>query len=338
VTPLNFFIEGEWIEMVEQFKYLGIHLDFTANTDAHVTICFSRAKQAAAQIGRLCRQLHITNFSRLRTYFFSFVVSQFHGQQIVTFPMEDYEQVLMIFFRVAFSLPMGFPQAIFYFFAGSLEFSAQQIQARLRFFQKHARVNGFLRAALAEDRRLFLLGQPSWNGDFRDLFEGFLPGRVYGELDLFDPQEDIRALLEQESSERRDLRLSLMPSGVLFRELLPYQAMPSFLRELSRRSFEEVRLVLIYFANMFRFCFFSRPTERCPLCVQAFAASHLFECLEIQRDVPFALEWRLVAARRDWGDFLDMFFLMCLFWTRRVNSIRQGHVKTIQDAVHLFLG
>jgi hypothetical protein len=129
-----------------------------------------------------------------------------------------------------------------------------------------------------------------------------------------------------------------MPSGVLFRDLLPFQAMPSFLRELSRRSFEEVRLVLIFFANMFRFCFFSRVTERCPLCDLAFDASHLFECQEIQPEVPFVFDWRVRATRREWGDFLDMFFLMCLFWSRRVSSVRQGHVKTIRDALHVFLG
>ncbi len=68
----NFYVGGEWIEVVEEFKYLGIHLDFSIGTDNHVTICYQRAKQAAVQIGRLCKQLHIVNFSRLRTYFFSF--------------------------------------------------------------------------------------------------------------------------------------------------------------------------------------------------------------------------------------------------------------------------
>jgi hypothetical protein len=189
-----------------------------------------------------------------------------------------------------------------------------------------------------EDRRLFLLRQPSWNSDFAELFEGFLPGRIFSEVDLFDPQENLRTLVEQESSDRRDLRLSLMPSGVLFRELLPFQAMPSFLRELSRRSFEEVRLVLIFFANMFRFCFFSRTSETCPLCFQAFIASHLFECAEISRDVPPLIDdWRVLDLRRDWGNFLDFFFVVCMFWTQRVNSVRRGHVKTIQEAVRLFL-
>jgi hypothetical protein len=77
--------------------------------------CLLKAKQAAVQIGRLCRQMEITNFSQIRTYFFSFVVSQFHGQQLFTFPPEDYELVLMLFFRTCFSLPIGFPWALLLF-------------------------------------------------------------------------------------------------------------------------------------------------------------------------------------------------------------------------------
>jgi hypothetical protein len=334
----DFFVEEEWITPVEEFKYLGIHLDFLGNTAGHTTVCLNRAKQAATQIGLLCRQLRIVDFSRLRTYFFSFIISQFHGSQIVTFPWEYYEEVLMLFFRRCFSLPIGYPRAIFYFFVGSMEFDAQQIMARYRFFQKHCRSNGFLRSVLFEDRKLFLLGQPSWSMDFKLLYENFLPGRTFGELDLFDPQDDIRELLERESSDRRDLRLSLMPSGVLFRDLLPYQVMPSFLRELSRRSFEEVRLVLIFFANMFRFCFFVKKMDLCPLCYSEFVSSHLFECPEIVPSIPVdCADWRVLAVRRDWGEFLDLFFVVCLFWTRRLNSIRVGHVKTIGKAVRLFL-
>jgi hypothetical protein len=103
------FIEGEWIQETLVFKYLGIHLDMMCDSETHVLNCLKKAKQAAVQIGRLCRQMEITNFSQLRTYFFSFVVSQFHGQQLFTFPPEDYETALMLFFRTAFSVPIGFP-------------------------------------------------------------------------------------------------------------------------------------------------------------------------------------------------------------------------------------
>jgi hypothetical protein len=192
------FIGDDWIQEDVEFKYLGIVLDISCDTEFHVLRCLKLAKQAATQIGRLCRQMEVNDFARLRTYFFSFVVSQFHGQQLVTFPPEYYEEALMLFFRAAFSLPVGYPRAILYYFVGSLEFQAQQIISRLRFFQKHARTNGFLRSVFLEDRRLFLLRQICWNMDFQLLFESFLPNRSFSELNLFDPQDDIRSLLERE--------------------------------------------------------------------------------------------------------------------------------------------
>jgi hypothetical protein len=59
--------------------------------------------------------------------------------------------------------------------------------------------------------------------------------------------KNVELELERESTELREARLTLMPSGSLFRQLLPTQALPSFLRELSIRSHEEVRLILIFF-------------------------------------------------------------------------------------------
>jgi hypothetical protein len=333
------YVAGEWIEEMSEFNYLGITLNIACDSEVHVTNCFVRAKQAAIQIGRLCRQMEITNFSQLRTYFFSFVVSQFHAQQLVTFPPEDYEMVLMLFFRTCFSLPVGFPRALFYYFVGSLEFQAQQIMARLRFFRKHARSRGFLRSVFLEDRRLFLLRQLCWNMDFQLLFESFHPNRSYSELDLFDPHEDIHALLEQESADRRSLRLTLMPSGVLFQRLVPYQSLPSFLRELSRRSFEETRLVLLFFANMFRFCFFNRAIETCPLCLVRLNASHHFDCPNIRSLSPLDLsDWQTFARRGEWREFFDLFFFVSLLWSVNVRSVRCGHSNTIQGAFRVFLG
>ncbi len=63
----DLYVDGEWIEVVSEFKYLGIHLDFAVDTSVHLKVCFKCAKQAAIQIGRLCNQLRITDFSRLRT-------------------------------------------------------------------------------------------------------------------------------------------------------------------------------------------------------------------------------------------------------------------------------
>jgi hypothetical protein len=97
-------------------------------------LCFWKAKHAAVQIWRLCNQLHFVNFSGSRTYFFSFVNSQFHGFQIVTFLQEYYEQVPMLFYCTHCSLRIGYPRAICYWFVGAVEFQAQQIIGCLRFF------------------------------------------------------------------------------------------------------------------------------------------------------------------------------------------------------------
>jgi hypothetical protein len=131
----------------------------------------------------------------------------------------------------------------------------------------------------------------------------------------------------------------MMPSGVLLRDLIPFRVMPSFLRELSRRSFEEVCLVMIFFANMFRFCFFTRPLDLCPLCTQSFIASHVFECPEIFPSIPIRSDnWRNLAYGEEWRDFLDLFFIFCFVWSRRATAVRIGHTKTIIEAVRMFLG
>jgi hypothetical protein len=338
---LNIFFENQWLARVLEFKYLGLHLDFMMNSVPHESICLGRARTAAIQIGKICRELGITDFSRLRTYFCSYVVSQFHGYQVSLFDDESYEQVLMLFFRKCFSLPVGYPRAIFYYFAGSLEFQAQQIMARIRFFQRVANRRGFMQRVMFEDRRLFLLGLDSWNLDFCSLYESFFRDRLFSELDLFDPVEAIRGDLERESLELREARLTLiMPSEILFRQLVTAQALPSFLRELSIRSHEETRLILIFFANMFRFCLFSRPIERCPMCLSNLNAPHFFDCPRVDTFDIIGLprqSWRDLAERRDWVNFIDLFFFVGMFWVQNVPSIRIGHARTFQNGVKLFV-
>ncbi len=185
-------LDGQVLERIQSFTYLGINLDFLINTLPHEMICLVKAKAAAIQIGQICRQLQITDSRHLQTYFSSFVVSQFHGSQLVLFSNECYETVLMLFFRTCFSLPIGFPCAIFYFFAGPLEFAAQQMLARLKFFHTHAWRNGFVRDAFLQVRILFLLGRECWNADFAELFETFFLGRRFTEFDLFSPEDEFR--------------------------------------------------------------------------------------------------------------------------------------------------
>jgi hypothetical protein len=273
------------------------------------------------------------------------VVSQFHGVQLVSFSDECYEWVLMLFFRTCFSLPVGFPRAIFYFFAGPLEFSAVQMCARLKFFHKHAWKNGRMRDLFLQDRILYLLGRECWNDDFSNLYEAFFHGRRYTEFDLFSPLNEFRMELELESVAHRHLRLTLMPSGILFQQLVAIGSYSSFARELSRRSFEEARLILLFFANMLRFSFFTRTQESCPYCPSNIRlnSTHFLECrnifhsplLPLPPDLPLPSEfdpWRTMCLQERWGDFFDFFFLLGLMWSRVSSSVRPSHCKTLMGS------
>jgi hypothetical protein len=130
-----------------------------------------------------------------------------------------------------------------------------------------------------------------------------------------------------------------MPSGVLFQRLVPFKSMSLFLRELSRRSFEETRLVLLFFANMFRFCFFNRVMNNCPLCLVRLDASHHFDCPQIRAHSPIEIsDWRRYAQRGEWQEFFDLLFFVSLLWSTHVRSVRCGHSRTINHAFRIFLG
>jgi hypothetical protein len=130
---------------------------------------------------------------------------------------------------------------------------------------------------------LFLLGRESWASDFVELYEDFFHGSRFSELDLFAPIDEFRLRLELESIEHRRLRLSLMPSGILFQQLIQLGSHSLFLQELSVRSFEEVRLVLLFFADMLKFCLFTCRQDDCPFCpgTTPLSSAHFLDCSNI---------------------------------------------------------
>ena len=328
-------IDRERIERVSEFKYLGVTLNFLCEVDRHISLCEDKVKVIAVKIGRLCSQLHLTNFQQLRTYFYSFVVSQMYGRQMVSFDSDKYERGLMLFVHTVFQIPVGFPRAIFYVLLDIQEYSFLELISRSRFFRSGvSSPSRFLDRVLTVDRELFAIGSPSWNNDFQIAFENFLPDESFSELDLFDATEPWRELLERESLYQREARLRLMPSAALFMSLVPYGVPRNFLRALSLRSFEEVRLLIWFFGQMLRFCFFNSRQDQCPLCGNQFNSEHFFECdaVDFSNSLPNRSTWRDRCRSEEWKIFFDLFFSVALLWTIATPRVRVGHVNTIQKA------
>ena len=327
-------VEGQPIEMVCEFKYLGITLNFLCEPLTHPLSCESRAIAAAVQYGGLFRRLEITDFRKLRAFFLAFVQSQFHGSQIVSFSKESMEKALMLFLRSCFSLPIGYPRAIFCELLDIDEFFLTQIRSRWRFFSRNirlGRINSALTQAFLHDRELFRLGIPCWSRDFCKIFESFYNERAFIELDLFEEESQITELLRMESMSQRTLRMTLSPSAHLLRDLLPHRVTRSFLVSLSQRSFEEVRLILLFWGNMLRYCFFTGSVEICLLCSLPFNSEHFLSCTEINNNGVLG-NWRLFLENENWEGFISFFFLVALEWIHRTNPVRLGHQKVNEKA------
>ena len=268
-----------------------------------------------------------------RTFFLAFVLSQFHGSQIITFPVESMEKVLMVFLRSCFSLPTGYPRAIFYSLLDIDKFLFSQIRAWRRFFSRNVRsaIRPLMREVFLHDRELFHLGLPSWSQDFGSLFERFYTERMFSEIDLFDEEQSMMELLRTESMSHRNGRMTLSPSAHLFQVLLPYRVNRPFLAALSARSFEEVRLMLLFWGNMLRYCLFNGVVEFCLLCNAGFTSEHFLSCTEVNSGEILG-NWREMLANEKWDEFISFFFLIALEWMHRTNRVRVGHQKTIERA------
>jgi hypothetical protein len=183
------------------------------------------------------------------------------------------------------------------------------------------------------------------------LYESFFHGRRFSEFDLSSPEDEFRLELELESAAHRHFRLTLMPSGILFQRLISGGSYSSFARELSMWSFEEVRLILLFFANMLRFCFFTRPQETWPFCPTLprvnLDASHFLECTNIFHspllpaplDLPLPSEfdpWSTMCLQERWCEFFYFFFLMGLMGSRASAIVRVSHRKTVSEAPRFF--
>ena len=120
----------------------------------------------------------------------------------------------------------------------------------------------------------------------------------------------------------------------LFISLVPFGIPGSFLRELSIRSFEEIRLLRLFFGQMLRFCFFNHRTDYGPLCSFAFSSEHFFECpvLDPLNNFPDRWKWRDRCRREEWEAFINAFFSIALLWRTLSSSVRNGHMETIQRA------
>jgi hypothetical protein len=324
---------GVLIENVEEFKYLGFLTSFDLSHKRHVHGRIVLLSLAARLTGRLLRSLEITNFRSLRAYFYSLVGSQLYSLSVISFPELDYDRAVKIFLQECFNLPPSFPMTIAKFFVAVDDLMLQAFNARANFFQRvlqGANSDASL-GAMNMDRGWLYREDLGWNADFRRFMGDSLD---FSSIDFSSPSavDEARSDLRHALSVRRTQRFASSSSAFVI-QIFPDLTIPmSFYQHLSTLPHESVRIILIFFANMFQFTYFRSFNQNCPFCPGNLSSTHLFDCPGSIRN-PLC-DWPQFISDFQTENFqraLDRLFLILQRWVMLTNRFQPSLAAHVEE-------
>jgi hypothetical protein len=315
---------GQFIENVEEFKYLGFltTFDLAHRNQVHARTVLMRL--AARFSGRLLRSLQVTNFRGLRSYFYSLVGSQLYSLSVINFPELEYDRSIKLFLQECFSLPASFPMSIAKFFLRIDDLILQAFNARVNFFRRiisGSNSDASLGAMYMNRTQLFHRGM-GWNADFVRITGGLLD---FSELDLSNAAEieEARSELVLVLARRRRERFAASASAFVV-ELFPnLMISPSFTQHLADLPHESVRIVLIFFANLFQYTYLRSSNLICAFCQGELSSTHLFMCQGVIQNS--LCDWNAFVydfQNENFADALDRLFLILQRWTTLTNRFQ----------------
>jgi hypothetical protein len=308
---------GVYLDNVDDFKYLGFQTSFDLSHKRHIHARTVLLSLAARLTGRLLRSLQITNFRSLRAYFYSLVGSQLYSLSMISFPELEYDRAVKQFLQECFSLPPSFPMIIAKLFVQIDDLVMQSFNARVGFFQRilvGSNTDASL-AAMNMDRGSLYGRNLGWNAALGRQLEEFVD---FPSIDLSNPSEtdESRSELRVALSRRRAQRFASSSSSFVA-QIFPNLTLPlSFSHHLNDLPHESIRIILIFFANMFQFTYFRSLSLTCPFCQGNLSSTHLFDCQGIQQSS--LCNWSRFVNDfhgEEYTDALDRLFLVLQRWT-----------------------
>ncbi len=307
-------IRNEYLENVENFQYLGFTMDWSLSKKIHQQKRERLQAIASQSVGRLLRSLELTNFISIRSYYMALVRSQLYSPCFSTFSSVDYYRSQKIFLQHIFSLPQSYPIHVACFFLGIPDFYQFVFDSRVSFIQRVARQGSLasLSAMTIDREALFPIGL-GWNFEFIQMMLEIID---LSEVDLLDDREvgEVRQKLLGIIQLRRIQRFENSASGFVL-DFFPTGTIPrdfaAFLRSL---PYESMRILLIFFGNLFQFTYMRSANQTCPFCQSEITSEHFFLC---SHTPPPFNDWdSVVAAFRldDYWQGVDRIFLTLQRW------------------------
>jgi hypothetical protein len=126
-------IDGQAIENVDSFVYLGFELDCMLDDDMHTKRLDTRLLKAARATGQTMRSMHCANPHSLRKYFVTLVASQLYGALFIDHKCLSWEKAIGVFVKTALCLPNSFPTSVCVSLLRLRSLPAMVVEARMKF-------------------------------------------------------------------------------------------------------------------------------------------------------------------------------------------------------------
>ncbi len=316
--------QGTFLENVESFRYLGFDMEWNLSKKQHQLRREELQSLAAKCMGRLMRQLEVTNFKSLRSYYMTLVRSQLYSFTFSVFTEEEYNRAQKIFLQHAFSLPPSFPILLSCFLLDIPSFQVSIYDARSKFMTRVARSGAVASlSALVLDREELLPLGAGWNYEFAALLSGLVDA---GEVDFLDSVEvaELREDLKAAVTTRKIQKLRSSSSSFIL-EFFPGGVMPqNFSIFLGNLPLEAVRILLIFFADLFPYTYLRSTNQACPFCSGQLSSRHFFLC---PHTPPPYNDWGALVANfveeNYWGA-VDLIFLTLQRWASTSQKFTPG--------------
>jgi hypothetical protein len=280
--PDSIVIRSSALAQVDSFNYLGLRISPTGSLYDHLIAISHKAKVSVSLTVNLLHQLAINDVARIKTYFLSFVLAQFHGLELLPpSALEHIETIRSSFLRQLFRLPPGTPSDLFYVIFPAFSPAILCLQRRLAFFRRS------LRHDLPCVSASFIMdATTNYNISCGWMYESFLIYRsLYPHVNPanFDFSRDVTDLMSQAVNEENFsfvfIQKSKMVCMSFFQKLKSRVSVSTFRTALSTLPSSYQHVLLCFFTNQTRWTFLSPPSRLCPLCfVESWYWEHFYTC------------------------------------------------------------
>jgi hypothetical protein len=185
-------------------------------------------------------------------------------------------------------------------------------------------------SALVLDREeLFPLGI-GWNRELTSAIDHLVDS---SEVDFLDPVElvDLRSELLAVVLSNKISKLRASSSFFLL-EFFPDGKMPvEFSTFLGHLPFEAVRILLVFFADLFPYTYLRSTNKSCPFCSGQLSSTHLFSC---PHTPPPYNNWQALVSKfvgEDYWGAVDWIFLTLQRWAAISNRFSPGFEEKLEE-------